>query len=67
MKITTLVASILMSVLLEPVIASFIDTGKDTSAYNRPLIHLTPNVGWLNDPNGLFYDKKTSVWHAYYQ
>ncbi|SCU86216.1 LAME_0D05006g1_1 [Lachancea meyersii CBS 8951] len=33
----------------------------------RPLIHLTPNVGWMNDPNGLFYDEETSVWHTYYQ
>lgn len=43
--------------------SSIIDTHYD----NRPLIHLTPNVGWMNDPNGLFYDKKTRVWHAYYQ
>ena len=24
---------------------------------NRPVFHLTPRVGWLNDPNGFsFYD-----------
>ena len=34
---------------------------------NRPLIHYTPNYGWMNDPNGLFYDKKAAVWHMYYQ
>lgn len=39
----------------------------DESPYDRPLIHLTPNVGWMNDPNGLFYDKKTRIWHTYYQ
>lgn len=34
---------------------------------NRPLIHLTPNEGWMNDPNGLWYDAKEELWHAYYQ
>ncbi|SCU97139.1 LADA_0H04698g1_1 [Lachancea dasiensis] len=33
----------------------------------KPLAHLTPNVGWMNDPNGLFFDNETSMWHAYYQ
>lgn len=34
---------------------------------NRPLIHYTPKYGWMNDPNGLFYDKKVKIWHLYYQ
>ncbi|SCU86049.1 LAMI_0D00188g1_1 [Lachancea mirantina] len=34
---------------------------------NRPLIHYTPRVGWMNDPNGLFFDEETSLWHVYYQ
>ena len=65
MKINTIATSFLLSALLELAVASSIDT--DTSAYNRPLIHLTPNVGWINDPNGLFYDKKDDIWHVYYQ
>ncbi|KAH3898978.1 beta-fructofuranosidase SUC2 SCDLUD_005325 [Saccharomycodes ludwigii] len=38
-----------------------------TASSNRPLIHLTPEKGWMNDPNGLFYDRADDVWHAYYQ
>ncbi|SCW00175.1 LAFE_0B11100g1_1 [Lachancea fermentati] len=38
----------------------------DTSL-NRPLIHFTPEKGWMNDPNGLFYDNVTDLWHMYYQ
>ena len=45
----------------------------------RPLYHHTPQYGWMNDPNGMFYmpssptgnDGKTGaaggVWHLYYQ
>lgn len=38
----------------------------DSSIY-RPLVHLTPPVGWMNDPNGLFYDSYESTYHVYYQ
>lgn len=31
----------------------------------RPLYHHTPAYGWMNDPNGLFYNN--GVWHLYYQ
>lgn len=34
---------------------------------NRPLIHFTPKNGWMNDPNGLFYDEVAAKWHLYYQ
>nr|BAM95316.1 beta-fructofuranosidase [Rhizopus delemar] len=37
------------------------------SITNRPLIHYTPEKGWMNDPNGLFYDKKFKIWHLYFQ
>jgi len=31
----------------------------------RPLYHHTPQYGWMNDPNGMFY--KDNTWHLYYQ
>lgn len=31
----------------------------------RPLYHHTPQYGWMNDPNGMFY--KDGVWHLYFQ
>ena len=34
---------------------------------NRPLFHFTPKFGWMNDPNGCWYDKKDKVYHIYYQ
>lgn len=38
-------------------------TDKETKY--RPLFHHTPQYGWMNDPNGMFYDN--GVWHLYYQ
>ena len=32
---------------------------------NRPIFHFTPKEGWMNDPNGLFFDG--SNYHIYYQ
>lgn len=31
----------------------------------RPAYHHTPEFGWMNDPNGMFY--KDGIWHLYYQ
>ena len=31
----------------------------------RPAFHHTPQYGWMNDPNGMFY--KDGVYHLYYQ
>ncbi len=31
----------------------------------RPAFHHTPQYGWMNDPNGMFY--KDGKWHLYYQ
>ena len=31
----------------------------------RPVYHHTPQWGWMNDPNGMFY--KDGVWNLYYQ
>lgn len=34
-------------------------------ADSHPAIHFSANTGWLNDPNGFFYDK--GVYHLYFQ
>ncbi len=31
----------------------------------RPVYHHTPEYGWMNDPNGMFY--KDGEWHLFYQ
>lgn len=40
------------------------DTADRESKY-RPAYHHTPQYGWMNDPNGMFY--KDGAWHLYYQ
>lgn len=34
-------------------------------AQERPEIHFSANTGWINDPNGLLYDK--GCYHLYFQ
>ena len=49
-----------------------------TACVNQPARHLTdepfrsvyhhsPAQNWMNDPNGMFYDDATQLWHLYYQ
>ncbi len=33
----------------------------------RSVYHHSPLAGWMNDPNGMFYDEAHGVWHLYYQ
>ena len=33
----------------------------------RCAYHHTPLRGWMNDPNGMYYDDATDLWHLYYQ
>lgn len=45
---------------------SFSDTPPEIPAEKyRPVYHHTPQYGWMNDANGLFY--KDGVYHLYYQ
>ena len=44
-------------------IADTIDTSNAEPM--RPSFHHTPDYGWMNDPNGMFY--LDGVWHLYYQ
>ena len=41
------------------------DQSLKISAHERPLIHLTPLVGWMNDPNGFCVYK--GEYHLFYQ
>lgn len=34
---------------------------------NRPRLHFTPAYGYMNDPNGLVYDRKKDVYHVCFQ
>ena len=36
-----------------------------SSTCDRPLIHFTPDTGWMNDPNGLYFDGE--YYHLYFQ
>lgn len=38
---------------------------ENTETKYRPSYHHTPEYGWMNDPNGMFY--KDGRWHLYYQ
>ena len=33
----------------------------------RPQFHHSPLYGWMNDPNGMYYDDQTGLWHLYFQ
>lgn len=48
------------------VMSAFVAEGTDTE-YLRPQAHFTPKKGWMNDPNGLFYDKTEQLYHLYFQ
>ena len=40
---------------------------KGNETINKPLFHFSPSSGWMNDPNGCFYDNVTQTWHLYFQ
>lgn len=45
-------------------LADTFDTSDRETRY-RPVFHHTPEYGWMNDPNGMFY--RDGKWHLYYQ
>lgn len=63
MKLTTFIP-LLSSIM--PAMAAWSDSGNETE-YLRPQLHFTAEKGWINDPNGLFYDRKEELYHLYFQ
>lgn len=57
----------LSPLLLLPLLSVFNSIADASTEYLRPQIHLTPDQGWMNDPNGMFYDRKDKLWHVYFQ
>lgn len=41
------------------------EAGKKIAGQERPGFHLTPEAGWMNDPNGFIYYK--GMYHLFYQ
>ena len=35
--------------------------------YWRPVLHYSPRINWINDPNGLVYDSTTQLYHLFSQ
>lgn len=50
---------------LQLVISAFVAIVHATEL--RPQVHFSPQEGFMNDPNGLFFDEKRSIYHYYYQ
>lgn len=47
--------------------SSVISENKTYDEEYRNQFHFSPAQNWMNDPNGLFYDEKTGLYHLYYQ
>ena len=53
--------------LLMPATLAAAAHAADYSGPLRPQVHFSPPEGFMNDPNGMFYDVKKSIYHLYYQ
>ncbi|QLL35109.1 hypothetical protein HG536_0H04850 [Torulaspora globosa] len=63
-----MISSVLLGLLGAAGVVSARNGTNRTNLYEgRPLAHLTPPEGWMNDPNGLWYDAKEDLYHAYFQ
>ena len=55
----------MISEKLEKARAYEAENEKKITPQMRPVFHLTPRVGWMNDPNGFSYYK--GEYHLFYQ
>ena len=54
-----------MSEMLEKARKYEDEQGKQIKAKDRPVFHVSPYVGWMNDPNGFSYYR--GEYHLFYQ
>ena len=54
-----------MSEMLEKARKYEDEQGKQIKAEDRPAFHVSPYVGWMNDPNGFSYYQ--GEYHLFYQ
>ena len=52
-----------LTVLLAPSPVS----AANVTDYWRPVLHYSPRINWINDPNGLVYDPTTQLYHLFSQ
>ena len=50
---------------IDELVDAFTSAQKEIAPDKRPAFHLTPRVGWMNDPNGFIYYK--GMYHLFYQ
>ena len=53
--------------LLSLLLASPAASAPNATEYWRPVLHYSPRVNWINDPNGLVYDPSTKMYHLFSQ